>query len=332
MNSLTLSGKIKSLFIRKGKKKSRTSALSRKFEQHNYKAKHQGATARKKSIREKLLAKREEHRRQRVLPIPGRDSVKQRSPFKLLLLAGLIFSGGFFLLLGPVQTFFGDLQYFRIHEIEISGCVVTNPKALRKFANISYAVNMLTIDPKDMQERLENHPWVRQAEVRRIWPDGLNVSIREHRPQALVVQNDGNGFSYFDNKGTIFTEVVPGQDLDFPVITGLGAFETELEKEKFLDAATSFLRLAGRNNPNLPAQNVSEIHFDGDGELILYLVDHPFPIYFGKGDIKRKYYQLRKVLEVLYRKKNGKVMIENVAYIRMDYQENKVLVAQGHAG
>jgi cell division protein FtsQ len=332
MKNITLSGKIRSLLGRKGKKGSGAFALFRKFNQQNYQAMHLGGAARKKSLRGKWQTEREGRRQQRTVPISVQDAENQRSLFKLVLLTGVILFGGYLFLVGPMQTMFAHLQYFRIHEIEISGCVVTNAKGLRKFADISYEMNMLTLDPKAMQERLEGHPWVEQAEIRRIWPDRLAVFVREHRPWALVVQDGEKGLKYLDRKGTLFAAVAPGQELDFPVITGLDAFDTETEKEQILAAVTSFLRLAGRNNPNLPAQNVSEIHFNGDNELILYLVEQPFPIYFGKGDIKRKYYQLRKVLEVLYRKRKGRAMIENVAYIRMDYQENKVLVARSHAG
>ena len=148
----------------------------------------------------------------------------------------------------------------------------------------------------------------------------------------MIVEGTEEPLKYMDSAGVVFAPVAAGQELDLPVITGLDAFNTNEEKQQMIDSATSFLRLAKRNNPNLPAQNVSEIHFTVNGELVLYLVKHPFPIYFGKEGIKRKYYQLRKVLEVLYRKQNGSAMIEKVAYIRMNYQDNKVLVVQKYAG
>ncbi len=116
------------------------------------------------------------------------------------------------------------------------------------------------------------------------------------------------------------------------MITGIDSLHSKEEKKEMIVTANLFLRLAERNNPNLPAQDISELHFTRKGELILYLVEHPFPIYFGREQIKRKYTQLRQVLEVLYRKKRGGASIEKVAYIRMDYQKNKVLVARHHAG
>lgn len=330
MKKQTLLEKIASLFGKQLKRKMPVPHLSQKFKQQpRYKASHIEESNRKKGFKEKWQTWRQKQKSPFSVNEKGRQSHRVLKP---ILLMGFVLFSGYLILTGSMQSIYGDLGYFRIHEIEISGCLMTNQNGLRKFADISYEMNMLTLDPKAIQERLQSHPWIAVAKIRRIWPDRLAIAIRENRPQALVTQDGEDGFGYLDRKGEIFTAVAPGQELDFPVITGLDAFDTDAEREQLLKEALSFLRLAGRNNPNLPAQNVSEIHFDAAGELIVYLVEHPFPIYLGKGEVKRKYIQLHQVLEVLYRKKKGKAIIENVAYIRMDYQENKVLVAQNHPG
>jgi hypothetical protein len=91
--------------------------------------------------------------------------------------------------------------------------------------------------------------------------------------------------------------------------------------------ALKFLHLAARGNAILPVQAISEIHVDADG-LVVYLVDRPFPIYVGTERIQTKYYRLVKILERLYKKKK----IAEIKEIRMDYTENKVLVAMVSPG
>ncbi|HIP40726.1 MAG TPA: FtsQ-type POTRA domain-containing protein [Desulfocapsa sulfexigens] len=333
MKNKNLFEKIKSLCLKKSNGESSLSTLSKRFKQQPcYRAKHLGAQARKKSLREKWQAKKGSNRQKSISPVCKIKGKQSRRPLRPAVLLGVFLICGYLLVTGPLKILYGNWNYFRINEIEISGCLMTTPNTLRKFADISYEMNMLTLDPEAIEGRLLSHPWIAKAEIRRIWPDRLAVTIREYRPNALIVQAEEEGFNYLDRKGKIFAAVTSGQDLDFPVITGLDAFNTREEKERLLKEATSFLQLAERNNPNLPAQNISEIHFNRDGELILYLVEQPFPIYFGKGDIKRKYYQLRKVLEVLYRKRQGKSIIGNVAYIRMDYQDDKVLVIRSSTG
>ena len=86
------------------------------------------------------------------------------------------------------------------------------------------------------------------------------------------------------------------------------------------------LKKAAKNNPNLPAQSISEISVNPKGELIMYLVDYPFPIFFGKGRPTEKFNNLLRVLETLYRNHNGSVEMSQVAFIRLEYENDQVLV------
>jgi len=322
--------KIKNLFT--GKKNKRQGAVfSQRVQKSGYKTSHLETDVRGKSFWQKWKRGSKTSPQQTALP-RKEEPKKFLSPLRLALFSLLVLVGGYSLLVGPMHSFYDELRYFRIADIEISGCRTVNSEDLRKFAAITYEMNMLKLEPKGIENRLMQHPWVKSAEVKRIWPDGLEISILEYRPHALLALGNGKQFSYVSSCGVAFAPLGKGQELDFPVITGLGVNIPEEEKNEMLAAANRFLRLAERNNPNLPAQNISEIHFTETGEMILYLVEHPFPIYFGQDDIKRKYLQLRRVLEVLYRKRKGRAGIEEVAYIRMDYQLDKVLVARNRKG
>lgn len=326
--------KIGSLLGSKKTKGRRGSAFAEKLKQQpSYRASQLGAEPGKKTFLEKLKWRVRKRQQQKSISSAQRGEGRAwKSPLLRSLLLAVSLSAGYLVLVGPLHRLLEEYRYFQIQEIAISGCRVTTPAVLKKFAGINYQLNMLTLDPEVIQQRLQSHPWISQAKIRRIWPDGLAVSVQEYRPEAIIVQGEGKSFYYLDKDGEIFAPVGLGQELDYPVVTGLDGVGNSEEKGRMLAEVLSFLSLAQRNNPNLPAQNVSEIHLTGDGELILYLVKHPFPIYFGKGNVKRKYYQLRKVLEVLYQKRKGGPLIEKVAYIRMDYQENKVLVARNSTG
>ncbi len=49
--------------------------------------------------------------------------------------------------------------------------------------------NFFTVDLGAVRESFEQVPWVRRAQVRRVWPNTLRVAIEEHRP--LAVWSDG---------------------------------------------------------------------------------------------------------------------------------------------
>jgi hypothetical protein len=103
-------------------------------------------------------------------------------------------------------------------------------------------------------------------------------------------------------------------------------------KEKALAEILTFLRKVRGNDPHLPAQSVSELHVTKSGQIVVYLVDYPFPIFFGNGNTKVKYSRLIQVLRALYKKQNGKELLSQIEYIQMDYLNDKVLVVEHGSG
>ena len=145
----------------------------------------------------------------------------------------------------------------------------------------------------------------------------------------MAIASLGEGLFYVDRHGVAFAQVLPPEEMDYPVISGLDreSWPKEVKGTSLADAL-DFLKYAGRGSTILPLQNVSEIHLQGEEELTLFLVDRPFAIHLGRGNIRTKYYRLAKVLYRLYKRKE----FDNTAYIRMDYTPNKVLVGFSGAG
>jgi cell division protein FtsQ len=56
------------------------------------------------------------------------------------------------------------------------------------------------VDLHAVRDAFEKVPWVRRAEVRRVWPNTLRISIEEH--QALAIWNDGR---LVNVQGELFT-------------------------------------------------------------------------------------------------------------------------------
>ena len=64
-----------------------------------------------------------------------------------------------------------------------------NRALLRSSGAVRLHGNFFTVDLNAVRESFEAVPWVRRAEVRRIWPNTLHVGIEEHQP--LAVWGDG---------------------------------------------------------------------------------------------------------------------------------------------
>ena len=54
------------------------------------------------------------------------------------------------------------------------------------------------------------------------------------------------------------------------------------------------------------------------------MADRPIPVYLGRGDVKKRYARLVAVLRSIYQKRE----YGSVAYIRMNYRGENVLVGQ----
>ncbi|MBC8208256.1 MAG: FtsQ-type POTRA domain-containing protein [Desulfobulbaceae bacterium] len=261
----------------------------------------------------------------------GQGNWRERWQRRGLCLA-VTFAGLFLVALfirGPLLSAVAGINSFQVRDIVINGCRITTPSLIREMTGLGYDLNLIKIDLPALEREITTHPWIKRATVQREWPDVLRVDVVEYRPEAMIaLQESGDdAFFYVDRSGVIFSPVKVGQDLDFPVITGFyDRADVENRRAHLADILT-FIKLARKNNPNLPWQNVSEISVDELGGVVLYLVEKPFPIYLGHGEIKHKYSRLKRVLKALYGKKE-KIGIDDVAYIQMDYQKNKVLVAQ----
>ncbi len=72
-----------------------------------------------------------------------------------------------------------------IRQVRMHGAFEHVPQAeLERAIAAELRGNFLTQDLEALEQRLEQHPWVAQARVRRIWPHSLHVAIVEQMPMA----------------------------------------------------------------------------------------------------------------------------------------------------
>jgi cell division protein FtsQ len=91
-----------------------------------------------------------------------------------------------------------------------------NVSTLRANAAPRLKGNLLSIDLDETRAAFEKVPWVRQATLRRVWPDRLAVRLSEHRPVALWLGEDGSerlvndrGEVFVANLGDVEDEKLP---------------------------------------------------------------------------------------------------------------------------
>ena len=217
---------------------------------------------------------------------------------------------------------------FQITAFTVKGNAMLTRQQILAGGELRHGANLLALDAGEAERLLGSHPWVESARVTRVWPSSVHVQVRERRPLALVdiEHQERKELYYLDGSGKVFQPLQSVRDLDYPVLTGDVAADPSrqrIEDEALSVMALDFLKLTARGNQILPSQAVSEVHVSREKGIIVYLIDHPFPIYMGREKIKTRFNLLVKVLAQLYREDK----VGDIAEIRMDYAKDKILVA-----
>ena len=107
--------------------------------------------------------------------------------------------------------------WFEIRAVRLEGELTrTNVPTVRANAMPRLAGGFFDVDLHAAREAFESVPWVRQAVVRRVWPDTLAVRVEEHRAVALWDDDDGptrlvnsHGETFEANLGEVDDEALP---------------------------------------------------------------------------------------------------------------------------
>jgi cell division protein FtsQ len=110
---------------------------------------------------------------------------------------------------------------FKLQSITVTGRDRTSRDQILAAVGIDRGGPILSIDPAVIRERLETLDWIDHAEVRRVLPDKLEISIHEAVPFA-VWQQDGQ-FTLIDAKGRHITQNNVDAFAHLPLVVGAGA-------------------------------------------------------------------------------------------------------------
>ncbi|HYS12439.1 MAG TPA: FtsQ-type POTRA domain-containing protein [Burkholderiaceae bacterium] len=105
-------------------------------------------------------------------------------------LARLCVIGASLLVLGAAATWLMHRSWFDLERIELRGDLThVSSAAIRASIAGRISGNFFTAKLEEVRRAFEAVPWVAAASVRRVWPNRLVVTLREHR--ALGLWSDG---------------------------------------------------------------------------------------------------------------------------------------------
>jgi cell division protein FtsQ len=110
---------------------------------------------------------------------------------------------------------------FRISSIAISGNTRMSRDDVLAVAGINGGTSLLFLDVVDTRERLKASPWISDASVLKLYPNQLQIGIKERDAFALW-QKDGQ-VSVIAQDGTVLDAFVAPGMTRLPLLVGLGA-------------------------------------------------------------------------------------------------------------
>lgn len=188
-------------------------------------------------------------RRKLVLPRALRRPARILSRLDLAVPrhAGLKLAAAFLTLTGVTGMVMGDHTLtvasavtswcgLAIDEVEIKGQSETSEVDVLQKLALGEFPSIVTLDVTGARERIESLPWVKEATLRKIYPDTLQIELKERKPFA-VWQRGTTQFALIEKGGRVISDRVDPRYASLPLVVGDGA---DLRAEEFVALMEEF--------------------------------------------------------------------------------------------
>ena len=282
-----------------------------------------GATADAETYRPELLNDDEPRylRRQKPVEIRRKKFSGRSWPFyRRVFFYGVVgiagisaaWTAGRFLLYGQ------PMLLIRPDQVEISGNhIVSREAVLQQFAR-DRGRSMLRIPLDARRTALEEISWIESASVQRVLPNRIRVELTERTPIAFL--RNGTELALIDSHGVILDRP-RGEDLQFPIVTGLSESMPREERGKRMQTYQEFMDDVDLVRSG-SSDRVSEVDLANPKDLRAVMTGiasasdpQALTIHFGTGDFTGKY---RMVVEnfAQWQASNGRVHSIDLQYAK----------------
>lgn len=160
-----------------------------------------------------------------------------------------------------------------LERVEVVGADRAAPEELRRALEPLMGDSLLGVSLSGATRRIESHPWILEAEVKRRLPDTLRVQVKERRPASLAVI--GGLVQVVDEGGKVLGPFGPSLAPDLPVLTGLEGLQGDAARAAIARGVKLLRRLVDRS-PAFAAR-ISELDLSEPDRVAVRLVE-PGPV------------------------------------------------------
>ena len=211
--------------------------------------------------------------------------------FILLALVVYYLNGPMTIAAVSLRDFVLESPYFSVGEIQVRGADKVRGDEVVAMAGLRRGMSIWSIDLANIEKKIGRHPWVRRVFVRREFPRRVIIDVEERTPKAIVALRE---LYYVDADGVVFKEVGPGENVKFPLLTGLRAEQftapDPATRRRIQDAIRLSELMVQRSH------SLSEIHFAKPDRLVVYTTEYPIALHMGWGNWGEKLARMERLL------------------------------------
>lgn len=239
------------------------------------------------------------HKQKKVKPNRRKQEKHPRDWKKLfhrLLRIGIASGSGFLLASGALLTAQMLLEsgYFGVQQIRVEHQMRVSEGDILDASDIEIGDSLFDLELHLIGRKIEEHAWIARADVERAFPDQVVIRVIEREARAVI---DLGYLYYVDKGGEVFKMLESGDQLNYPVITGIDRqylLDNPDQTQDSLNVALQLMdELDKRTIFNL--DDVSEIHYDPQEGLILHTRIGGVPVRIGTQDFEAKLNRLETI-------------------------------------
>ena len=185
---------------------------------------------------------------------------------------------------------------FTIQSVKARGNHFVATQAILKAAQVPKGERIFSLETAPILERVESLPYVERAEITRIFPSTIEITVKERQPIALI---NAGGLWPVDADCQVLPRLKSTMQMDLPLVSGI-ALRQEDGMPKLTPAASRVIEFISqvKANHSLLFHQISEFHFGKDEQLVLYMMNRGVPAYLGKQQWLEKCDRLLAVLKL----------------------------------
>ncbi len=268
-----------------------------RYERDLQERRQQRATERREARKKESPAGRAEKRPRQA---QVSDATKRWVYVAMIALAALI------LLVGSVMAYdkFTGSQLFILKEIELQGAKQATPEELQRTLEPYKSRSLWQLDLQMIRATLEKNPWVREAEVSRVLPDSLRVTIHEREPVAPW-HTPNNAVVWVDRDGRSLGELDFNQMQNVPpIISGLeegSGEEVKAANQRRMEVYQKMMNELDQGGAKL-SEEIDEVSLKDVQGVRFHLLKRQVSVMVGAAEFRPRLEKAIKVLDAIERK------------------------------